>query len=44
MDRDAPESGFDFAMLADPMKAVLTCEHGRHVRAFGVRDVAEDSQ
>jgi len=38
MNRDALECGLDFAKLADPIEAVLTCEHGR-VR-FGGIDVA----
>jgi len=29
MDRDVLECSLDFAKLADPMKDVLTCEHGR---------------
>src|SRR5674476_216241 len=38
MDRDVLECSLDFAKLADPMKDVLTCEHGR--MRFGGIDVA----
>jgi len=38
MDRDVLECSLDFAKLADPMKNVLTCEHGR--MRFGGIDVA----
>jgi diaminopimelate decarboxylase len=38
MDRDVLECSLDFARLADPMKDVLTCEHGR--MRFGGIDVA----
>jgi len=38
MERDVLECSLDFAKLADPMKDVLTCEHGR--MRFGGIDVA----
>src|SRR5665648_1069578 len=38
MGRDVLECSLDFAKLADPMKDVLTCEHGR--MRFGGIDVA----